>query len=102
METPDLDVEADHRRLATSFGASPHYIRCDTHRYVARPLHGTKDRSIDTFLTDIKPSNILVETTGLDDMFALFPTSVLRGSPSVSAPPNDFYVRSEQTVPVGT
>ncbi|KAL9063125.1 MAG: hypothetical protein Q9157_008402 [Trypethelium eluteriae] len=45
--------------------------------------------------TDIKPQNILTETTEINDMFKHAPSEVFAPD-SVPDPPNDFYLRSEQ------
>ncbi|KPI35537.1 Serine/threonine-protein kinase SRPK [Cyphellophora attinorum] len=49
--------------------------------------------------TDIKPSNILLETTQTDKFFERAPSTVFEPSPSARDPQHDFYMKSEQTIP---
>ena len=46
--------------------------------------------------TDIKPSNILVETLAINEMFQKAPSEAFHSDIPPLAPPNDFYMESVQ------
>lgn len=47
-------------------------------------------------MVDIKPQNILLETSSINEMFQYAPSEVFEPAGMVLNPPNDFYMESSQ------